>query len=110
MIESVPIFPGCEGNSNEVLRQCFITNLHKHVQKHFRYPETAKELGLTELVYVIFYIDTDGFIKGIRTRGPDISMENEAEKIITKLPRMTPEKQRGKAVRVSLPIMFKLEN
>ena len=71
MIESVPIFPGCEGNSNEVLRQCFITNLHKHVQKHFRYPETAKELGLTELVYVIFYIDTDGFIKVIADADSD---------------------------------------
>ena len=44
-------------------------------------------------------------------RGPDKNLENEANRIISKLPKMTPGKQRGKAVRVqfSIPITFKLQ-
>lgn len=45
----------------------------------------------------------------IRSRGPDRVLEKEAERIIGLLPKMTPGKQRGKAVKVpySVPIVFK---
>ena len=62
-------------------------------------------------VIVIFMIDKDGSITGIRSRGPDNLLEREAERIISKLPKMIPGKQRGRAVKVpySIPIHFKLE-
>lgn len=43
--------------------------------------------------------------------GPDKNLEKEAARIISKLPTMTPGKQRGEAVRVpfSIPINFKLQ-
>jgi len=46
-----------------------------------------------------------------RMRGPDKNLEKEAARIIGKLPKMTPGKQRGRAVRVpfSIPITFKLQ-
>ncbi|MCK5441000.1 MAG: energy transducer TonB, partial [Maribacter sp.] len=45
-------------------------------------------------------------------RSPDKNLGAEATRIISKLPKMTPGKQRGIAVRVpfSLPITFKLSN
>jgi len=41
----------------------------------------------------------------------DKNLEKEAQRIITKLPRMTPGIQRGRAVRVpySVPITFRLQ-
>ena len=44
-------------------------------------------------------------------RGPDKNLENEAARIIGRLPQMTPGKQRGRAVRVpfSIPITFRLQ-
>ena len=44
-------------------------------------------------------------------RGPDKNLEAEAMRIIQKLPKMTPGKQRGRAVKVpfSIPITFKLQ-
>jgi protein TonB len=44
-------------------------------------------------------------------RGPDKNLEAEAKRIIEKLPKMTPGKQRGRPVRVpfSIPITFKLQ-
>ena len=59
----------------------------------------------------MFVIQKDGSIGNVRMRGPDQNLEKEAERIISKLPRMTPGKQRGRAVRVpfSIPITFKLQ-
>ena len=56
-------------------------------------------------------VKKDGSIGNIRYRGPDKNLEKEALRIIEKLPRMTPGKQRGRAVRVpfSIPITFKLQ-
>ena len=58
-----------------------------------------------------FIISKDGSITNIRMRGPDKNLEKEAERIISKLPAMTPGKQRGRPVRVpfSIPITFRLQ-
>jgi len=44
-------------------------------------------------------------------RGPDKNLEKEAERVISKLPKMIPGKQRGQLVRVpfSIPIVFMLQ-
>jgi protein TonB len=109
VIENVPVFPGCENASNK--RTCFNKMIQKHISKNFRYPEIAQEMGVQGRVSVMFTIQKDGSIGNIRMRGPDKNLEKEAARIIGKLPKMTPGKQRGRAVRVpfSIPIMFKLQ-
>ena len=109
VIEDVPIFPGCEGAKDK--RACFNEMIQKHIVKNFRYPEIAQEMGVQGRVNVMFTIQKDGSIGNIRYRGPDKNLEAEALRIIEKLPRMTPGKQRGRAVRVpfSIPITFKLQ-
>ena len=109
VIEDVPIFPGCEKESDK--RACFNSMIQKHISKNFRYPEIAQEMGIQGRVSVMFTIQKDGSIGNIRMRGPDKNLEAEAERIISKLPKMTPGKQRGRAVRVpfSIPINFKLQ-
>jgi protein TonB len=109
VIEDVPIFPGCEGAKDK--RACFNEMIQKHIVKNFRYPEIAQEMGVQGRVNVMFTIQKDGTIGNIRYRGPDKNLEAEALRIIQKLPRMTPGKQRGRAVRVpfSIPITFKLQ-
>ncbi|WP_339712275.1 energy transducer TonB [uncultured Kriegella sp.] len=109
VIEDVPIFPGCENESDK--RLCFNKMMQKHISKNFRYPEIAQEMGIQGRVSVMFVIQKDGSIGGVRMRGPDKNLEKEAARIIDKLPKMTPGKQRGRAVRVpfSIPITFKLQ-
>lgn len=111
VIEDVPIFPGCEKVKKSKRRDCFQEQMNKHIRKNFRYSEIAQEMGIQGRVYVNFVIGKDGNISNIRMRGPDKNLENEANRIISKLPKMTPGKQRGKAVRVpfSIPITFKLQ-
>ena len=111
IIEDVPLFPGCERVPKSQRRDCFQEKIQQHIVRNFRYPEIAQEMGIQGRVFVQFTIGKDGSISGIRTRGPDKNLEKEADRIISKLPRMTPGKQRGRPVRVpfSVPITFKLQ-
>ena len=111
IIEDVPLYPGCERVPKSQRRSCFQEQIQKHIARNFRYPEIAQEMGIQGRVFVQFTIAKDGSITAIRTRGPDKNLEKEASRIIGKLPKMTPGKQRGRPVRVpfSIPIIFKLQ-
>lgn len=110
IIEDSPVFPGCENVAKDKKKDCFQEKMQQHISKNFRYPEVAQEMGIQGRVNVVFTIDKDGSITNIRTRGPDKNLEAEAKRIIEKLPKMNPGKQRGKPVRVpfSIPITFRL--
>jgi len=112
VIEDVPIYPGCENVAKSERRNCFQEQINKHINKNFRYPEIAQEMGIQGRVYMYFVIDKDGSITDIKiARSPDRNLGKEAERIINKLPKMTPGKQRGRPVRVpfSIPITFRLQ-
>jgi protein TonB len=111
VIENIPVFPGCENIAKAEQRKCFENSMKAHVRKNFKYPESAIDLGIYGKVYVLFTIDKNGNVAKIRSRGSDIILENEAERIIGLLPRMTPGKQRGRPVSVpySIPINFVLK-
>ena len=107
-VENVPVFPGCEDNSNA--RACFNMMMQRHISENFNYPEEAMEKGIQGRVSVMFTISADGSIINIRKRGPHELLENEVERIIKKLPKMTPGNYDGKNVDVpySIPVTFKL--
>lgn len=111
VIEDVPVFPGCEGLSKQKTKDCFQKKMQEHVVKNFNYPQAALDMGIQGRVSVIFIIDSKGHTTNIRSRGPDQILETEAERIIGKLPKMQPGKQRGKPVKVAyaVPIFFKYE-
>lgn len=108
VIDEVPIFPGCENATDQ--RDCFQEKMKAHIRKNFRYPIEAQERGVDGRVYVNFIILEDGTISNVRMRGPDKVLEQEAARIISRLPNFTPGKQKGHAVNVpfSIPISFKL--
>ena len=110
VVEDVPVFPGCENDSDK--RACFNKMIRKHIIKNFDYPEVEQEMGIQGKVNIMFEIQKDGSIGNIRMRGPNKNLENDAARIIGKLPKMTPGKQRGNPVRVpfSIPITYKLSN
>jgi TonB family protein len=107
-IDEVPVFPGCEGAVDK--RKCFNEKIVEHIKKHFNYPEEAKEKGVQGRVSVVFTIDANGKISTIKKRGPDVILENEAERIIKRLPKMQPGKHKGETVKVpfAIPITFRL--
>ncbi len=112
VIENVPVFPGCENLSSEAERKaCFNQKIQEHIQKNFNYPKTALEMGISGRVFVQFEIDGTGKVSGIRKRGPDRLLEEEAVRIIASLPQMKPGMQRGRPAKVgySIPINFMMQ-
>lgn len=100
VVEQMPEFPGGE----EALYQFLGSNLS--------YPDTAKEQNITGKVIVSFVVEKDGRItnaKVIKDIGGGCG--DEALRVVNKMPRWKPGKQKGKPVRVqfSLPFVFNLE-
>ncbi|MFK8264911.1 energy transducer TonB [Capnocytophaga cynodegmi] len=112
IIEDKPMFENCKDVAKDKQFDCFKQNLDKHVQKNFTYPQAAAEMGIQGRVNVHFRINKDGSITIIGVRGPDKMLEAEARRIIEKLPKLIPGKQRGKptSVTFSYPINFKLNS
>lgn len=108
-VDEVPIFPGCEDAEDKAA--CFQEKIQKHIRKNFHYPEAAQEQGIQGRVSSIFTIDAEGSIVDIRMRGPHELLEEETQRILSKLPQMRPGKQDGQPVNVpfSIPITFRLQ-
>ncbi|NNK81825.1 MAG: energy transducer TonB [Flavobacteriaceae bacterium] len=113
VIENVPVYPGCEKGNNNQKRKCMSDKITKFVQKKFN-TGLAGDLGLSgrQRINVIFKIDKNGNVTGVRSRAPHPRLEKEAARVINMLPKMKPGKQRGKAVIVpySLPIIFQVQD
>lgn len=113
VVESVPVFPGCENMStNEEKKACFQQQILKYVSKEFKFPEMARQMGIQGRVYVNFVIEKNGTISNVDVvRGVDPLLDDEAVRVVNELPKMTPAKQRGKPVRMSftLPINARLQ-
>ncbi|CAN5221903.1 hypothetical protein BH23BAC2_BH23BAC2_21310 [soil metagenome] len=114
VIENVPIFPGCESQSNnEARRKCMSEKVDEFVKRRFN-TDLGSQLGLSGInrVIVVFKIDKTGAITDVRARAPHPRLEQEAARVINLLPKMQPGKQRGKAVGVSysLPIVFQVQD
>ncbi len=114
VIENVPVFPGCEKEkSNQKKKECMSEKITKFVSKNFN-TDLAGDLGLSgrQRISVMFKIDKTGNVTGIQARAPHPGLEKEAARVIGKLPKMQPGKQRGKAVTVpyALPIVFQVQD
>ncbi|MFD2827868.1 energy transducer TonB [Leeuwenhoekiella polynyae] len=113
-VEVVPVFPGCEGlQTNAERKACLQEKMGEFISKNFN-TSLGEEYGLTGMnkVDVQFTIDEHGKVTELKTRAPHPALEQEAERIMQKLPQMTPGKQRDKNVRVIYyqPIRFKVQN
>ncbi len=99
IVESMPTFPGGEEKMMEYLRD------------NIKYPQAAKETGITGRVLVSFVVERDGSITNAKVdRDIGGGCGAEALKVIKSMPKWEPGKQRGKSVRVEvrMPVAFNL--
>ena len=112
VIESVPIFPGCEKGNNDQKRKCMSDAINKLVRKKFDL-DLGQQLELEgkQRIYARFTIDKTGNITNVKVRGPHKELEKEARRVVGLIPNMKPGKQRGKPVKVTfdLPITFNVQ-
>ena len=100
IVEQMPEFPG----GDEALRKYLATSV--------KYPVIAQENGIQGRVFVAFVVDKNGNVTNVRVARPfDPNLDKEAVRVVQSMPKWTPGKQRGKAVKVSytVPINFVLQ-
>lgn len=84
---------------------------YKFIGKKMKYPPRARSLGVQGKVIISFVINKEGKMTEIQIlRGLGAGCDEEAIRVLKKVPHWNPGKQRGKAVKVQMviPITFKL--
>jgi len=125
-IQELPVFPGCEYESN--VRTCFNRKIGRHIGANLIFPENARGYKFGAKVIVKFIIDKTGNIRDIEVvslKGDFDSyiyseadnakisalkdaFRDEAIRVISELPQMTPGKSYGNPVSTpfAIPISF----
>lgn len=88
-------------------------SFYKYVADHLIYPEQAKRLNISGIVFVRFVVEKDGSITDVQViKGIGAGCDEEAAKVVGSAPAWNPGKQRGKPVRVymTVPIRFVLQD
>jgi len=109
IVENVPVFPGCEGDREE-LKACFSKNIQKHFTREFN-ADLPNQLGLEsgrKRVFIGFKVDNEGNVVNVQARAPHEDIKTEVIAVMNKLPKMIPGEQRGKKVGVKYSIPFTL--
>lgn len=86
--------------------------LMKYLSNNIRYPESAQQNDIQGRVIVKFVVEKDGSIGQAQVvKGVDRALDQEALRVVKKMPRWQPGKNNGVAVRswFTLPVTFKLQ-
>ena len=98
-VDEAPQFPGG------------MAGMMQYLSSNIRYPEDAREAGTQGRVIVSFVVEKDGSISNAKVAKPTYSsLDEEALRVISAMPKWMPGKQNGEAVRVkySVPVSFRL--
>jgi protein TonB len=100
VVEQMPSYPGGMGA------------LMQYLSSHIKYPAIAEENGIQGRVICTFVVERDGSITDVRiAKSVDPSLDKEAMRVVSSMPKWIPGKQNGSAVRVkyTLPVTFRLQ-
>jgi protein TonB len=100
VVEQMPSYPGGMGA------------LMQYLSSHIKYPVIAEENGIQGRVICTFVVERDGSITDVKiAKSVDPSLDKEAMRVVSSMPKWIPGKQNGSAVRVkyTLPVTFRLQ-
>ena len=100
VVEQMPSFPGG------------MAALMAYLQKSIKYPPVAEENGIQGRVVCTFVVERDGSVTDVRVaKSVDPSLDKEAVRVVSAMPKWIPGRQNGQSVRVkyTLPVTFRLQ-
>ena len=101
IVEVMPEFPGG------------MDKMAKYLSENIKYPEEAKEKGISGRVFISYVIEKDGSVTEVKVmRSVNPLVDDEAVRVVKAMPKWKPGLQKGKPVRVNyiLPVNFKLDD
>lgn len=113
-LDELPTFLACSGLKGDAQKACFNEQMKKYLQKNLNYPARARENETQGSVLVEFIINSNGKVSNVKPANAnkfnDKDLENEALRVVSKLPNLKPGIFKGEPVNVRyrIPITFKL--
>ncbi|MBS1581282.1 MAG: energy transducer TonB [Bacteroidetes bacterium] len=89
-----------------------MAQMYAYLKKTTKYPDMEFEAGIQGKVYVEFVVDKDGSVEEVKVkRGVSPGLDKEALRAVQSMPKWSPGKMNGKAVkcRFTIPVDFKLQ-
>ncbi len=87
--------------------------MYKWLSDNINYPRISRDNNSQGRTILRFVVNTDGSIQNIEVlkSSGDMYLDKEAVRVVGEMPKWSPGKQAGKAVRVwfTLPVMFRLQ-
>lgn len=112
LVDQIPLFDKCENTPLLKQTECFEKQMARHITNNFTYPKEALSKKIEGKILIQFTINKEGNVIDIKKKGPENTeiLEEEAEKLISRLPKFIPGTHNGEKVLVkyALPIIFKL--
>lgn len=110
--EKAVIYPGCDRKDNSKVEQCFNESIMEFISKNISYPKDAIDARKEGTVYIKFVVDKQGNVTQVENalpgNGLGFGMEEEAIKVVRKMPKMEPALKDGKPVEANfvIPVRF----
>ena len=116
VVEQMPMFPGCESESDiKVRKKCSDQKMLEFIYKNIKYPSVAKDNNIQGTVVLKFVVNKKGKIENINIlKDIGATCGQEAERVVKLMNEQNmiwePGRQRGRPVKVwfMLPVKFKL--
>ena len=110
IVQKVPVFPGCEELAEGTHSRCFQDSMRKFIYGNFN-NLVVDSLELTPgkyHIYLQFLLGKDGNIYAMKSRSIHKNLDDEAVRVLSKLPKMVPGIHHGRKVNVkyTMPIIF----
>ena len=103
--ETPPVWPGCE-ESTKTSKACFMEMLTRHLKENYKFPKDKAGNYIRGKAVVSFVINKEGKPEIIKVEGPKKELNEEAGRIISLIPTMTPGQLAGKPTEVSYKVPF----
>ncbi|MPR33444.1 energy transducer TonB [Salmonirosea aquatica] len=100
LVDEQPEFPGG------------FQSMYEFLGNNILYPEQARKANVQGKVFLSFVVSSTGEIRDVKVlKGVGYGLDEEAERVVKKMPKWQPGREDGKevAVRYNLPVVFQLK-
>jgi TonB family protein len=109
IVENMPALGDCRSMRGNERDQCTKSEIIRFVSKNTQYPSSVKNIGVQARVFVSFVVGKDGYVKDVKVlRSVEDSLDEEAFRVVSSLPKFEPGNHWGKNVSVqyTIPVRF----
>lgn len=95
LYEKPPVFPVCDHVDVDALRECFDTNVFKHIFETFKVPQKVFDDNYSGKIVVLFEVDSAGYFKVIYIDAIYNELKDETKRVFLTFKKIKPATYNG---------------